>query len=824
MINVKDTSGIALVTKGKTYSYGELLQMIESYALLFRGKGYKKIAIYSENRAEWIAAFYAGWRNGCVVVPIDFMSSAYDASYILNDCRPEMLFSSPALKTNVEEILKLVNYTPEVHFFGDSNHEEVHSVIEWLEPDDVEKTAVIIYTSGTTGSPKGVMLSYKNLIANLDGVSVKVKIYRHDRQVLMLLPLHHIFPLAGSMMAPLYVGGTIVMSPSMQSSDLLETLKNNQVAIMIGVPRLYEIIYKGIKSKIDATFIGRLFYRIVKLSGSRKLAFKIFKKVHDNFGGNLQYLVSGGAALPKHVGSMFQTLGFDVLEGFGMTEAAPMITFTRPGKVKIGSPGQALPGVEVEIREGEIVARGHNVMQGYYNRPEETADVLKDGWLYTGDLGRIDKDGFLFITGRKKDIIILSSGKNVNPVELEIAFEKSFEVVKEAGVFLHNNHLHIAILPNEELLTQMGVKDLNAYFKSEVIPVFNAKLSPYKRIMKFALVGTELPRTRLGKIQRFKLAQHVEKSQEKKNIAQQFEETEYYLAVKGFIESQIDFDIQPGHHVEFDLGLDSLNKMSLIDYIDRSFGVKLDENKLISFPSLSHLAEYIKEKKQWFKDETHSWAEMLKEKVDVKLPKSWPTHNILKSLAKYFFKIYFRFRGEGVENIPEGPCIITPNHQSFIDGLFVATFLKRKVFRQTYFYAKKKHVNNGFLRFLARTNNVIVVDMDGNIKDSIHQMAAALKEGRKVIIFPEGTRSKDGALGEFKKTFAILSTELNVPVVPVAIDGADKALPVGAKIPRPWKKVTVRFLEPIQPEGHTAESLVEGVYGKIEKVLTSNAS
>lgn len=824
MINVKDTSRIALVTKGKSYSYGELLQMIESYALLFRGKDYKKIAIYSENRAEWIAAFYAGWRNGCVVVPIDFMSSAYDASYILNDCRPEMLFSSPALKTNVEEIMKQVNYTPEVHFFGDSNHEEVHSVIEWLEPDDVEKTAVIIYTSGTTGSPKGVMLSYKNIIANLDGVSKKVEIYRHDRQVLMLLPLHHVFPLAGSMMAPLYVGGTIVMSPSMQSSDLLETLKNNQVAIMIGVPRLYEIIYKGIKSKIDATFIGRLFYRIVKLSGSRKLAFKIFKKVHDNFGGNLQYLVSGGAALPKHVGSMFQTLGFDVLEGFGMTEAAPMITFTRPGKVKIGSPGQALPGVEVEIREGEIVARGHNVMQGYYNRPEETADVLKDGWLYTGDLGRIDKDGFLFITGRKKDIIILSSGKIVNPVELEIAFEKSFEVVKEAGVFLHNNHLHIAILPNEELLTQMGVNDLNAYFKSEIIPVFNAKLSPYKRIMKFALVGTELPRTRLGKIQRFKLAEHVEKSQEKKNIAQQFEETEYYLAVKGFIESQIDFDIQPGHHVEFDLGLDSLNKMSLIDYIDRSFGVKLDEKKLISFPSLSHLAEYIKEKKQWFKDETHSWAEMLKEKVDVKLPKSWPTHNILKSLAKYFFKIYFRFHGEGVENIPEGPCIITPNHQSFIDGLFVATFLKRKVFRQTYFYAKKKHVNNGFLRFLARTNNVIVVDMDGNIKDSIHQMAAALKEGRKVIIFPEGTRSKDGALGEFKKTFAILSTELNVPVVPVAIEGADKALPIGAKIPRPWKKVTVRFLEPIQPEGHTADSLVEGVYGKIEKVLTSNAS
>lgn len=824
MINFNDASRVALVTKSKSYTYAELLNMIERFALLFRGKGYQKIAIYSENRAEWIAAFYAGLRNNCVVVPIDFMASPSDVSYVLNDCQPEMLFASPALKSQVEEIKQKVEKVPEIHVFGESNLEEVHTKIEWLGPDDIEKTAVIIYTSGTTGSPKGVMLSFKNIIANLDGVSKKVEIYKDYRQVLMLLPLHHVFPLIGSMMAPLYVGGTIVMSPSMQSSDLLETLKNNQVAIMIGVPRLYEIIYKGVKSKIDATFIGRTFYRIVKFSRSRKLAHKIFKKVHVNFGGNLQFLVSGGAALPKHVGSMFQTLGFDVLEGFGMTEASPMITFTRPGKVRIGSPGQALPGVKVEIRDGEIVAKGDNIMQGYYNRPEETADVLKDGWLYTGDLGRFDRDGYLFITGRKKDIIILSSGKNVNPVELELSFEKHFDEVKEAGVFLHNNHLHIAILPNLELLAEKGVQDVNAYFKGEVIPAFNAMLSPYKRIMKFAIVNSELPRTRLGKIQRFKLADHALKSQNKKAKLDGYEATEYYLAVKGFIETQIDFDIQPSHHVEFDLGLDSLSKLSLIDYIERSFGVQMDEKKLTSFPTLSHMADYIKEKRKWFKEETHSWAEMLKEKVDVKLPKSWPTHNIMKSMAKYMFKIYFRFHGLGVENIPDGPCIIAPNHQSFIDGLFVAAFLKRKVFRETYFYAKKKHVNNAFLRFLARTNNVIVVDLEGNIKDSIQQMAAALKEGRKVIIFPEGTRSKTGELGEFKKTFAILSTELNVPVVPVAIEGADKALPVGAKIPRPWKKVTVRFLEPIKPQGHTADTLVEGVYAEIAKALTGVAS
>jgi len=296
------------------------------------------------------------------------------------------------------------------------------------------------------------------------------------------------------------------------------------------------------------------------------------------------------------------------------------------------------------------------------------------------------------------------------------------------------------------------------------------------------------------------------------------------LAVKNFIESQVDFDVKPNHHVEFDIGLDSLSKLSLIDYIEKSFGVKMDEKKLLNFPSLSHLAEYIKEKKQWFRQETTNWADALKEKVDIKLPKSWPTHNIFKNIAKIFFKLYFRFRGEGMSNIPDGPCIITPNHQSFIDGLFVVSFLKRKVVKQTYFYAKKKHVNNKMLRFLARTNNVIVMDIDGDLKESIQKMAAALKEGKKVIIFPEGTRTKTGELGEFKKTFAILSTELNVPVVPVAIIGADRALPVGAKIPRPWVKVRVKFLEPVNPEGHTADSLTNDVYKEIEQSLTKQAS
>jgi len=243
------------------------------------------------------------------------------------------------------------------------------------------------------------------------------------------------------------------MSPSMQSSDLLETLKNNRVNIMIGVPRLYDLLYKGLKTKIYASFVGKTVFNIVKALHSKKIAKKVLKKVHDGFGGNLEFMVSGGAALNKETGSFFKALGFEVLEGYGMTEAAPMITFTRPGKVKIGSPGHTLPGLKVEIRDEEICAKGDNIMKGYYNRPEETAEVLKDGWLFTGDLGRFDKKGYLHITGRKKEIIVLPNGKNINPVELEIKLEK-IDYINEAGVFLKDDKLHAVILPDYDELTR----------------------------------------------------------------------------------------------------------------------------------------------------------------------------------------------------------------------------------------------------------------------------------------------------------------------------------------------------------------------------------
>jgi long-chain acyl-CoA synthetase len=430
--------------------------------------------------------------------------------------------------------------------------------------------------------------------------------------------------------------------------------------------------------------------------------------------------------------------------------------------------------------------------------------------LYTGDLGRINKKGFLFITGRKKDIIVLSNGKNINPVELETKLEKASPCIKEAGVYMHNDSLNAVIFPDYKILSEIGVKDPDLYFRETVMPEFNKVLSSYKRIMHFALVKEELPRTRLLKLQRFKLVEMVEQPKKKKGKVEHPDNEEYH-AVKTFIESQVDMEISPDDHLEFDIALDSLGRLSLIDFIESKFGVKFDNDRLLRFPSVSAMVDYIREHMLWHKAEGTNWTDLLKEKVQVKLPKTWPTQNIFKNIAKGFFKFYFKFTSDGAQNIPDGPCIIAPNHQSFLDGLFVAAFLKRKTFKTTYFYAKKKHVKGWFLRFMASKNNVIVMDINNDLKESIQKLAEVLKSGKKIILFPEGTRTKTGDLGDFKKTFAILSRELNVPIVPVAITGAYNAFPRGSKIPKFGSLVQVSFLEPLYPQDYTLDSLVDKV-------------
>jgi len=812
---IENSEKTAIVWRDLLVSYRDLLSHIHFFATLFPDRKSGKVAIFAPNCPEWVYAFYAAWKNHCIAVPIDYLSPADEVAYILNDCRPEVIFCAQETVATFEKAREMLNYTISLRIFEDLQYNVADFAPEEIGPADVQKTAVLIYTSGTTGSPKGVMLSYDNLLANIEAVSQSIQIFTAERPVLALLPFHHIFPLLGSLVAPLSVGAVVAFSPSMASDDIIGTLQKNGVGIIIGVPRLYAAIRKGVMDKVHKSFIARTMFGLARLAHSRAFSKIIFKQVHQRFGGKLEYLVSGGAKLDEAVARDFKTLGFEMLEGFGMTEAAPMITFTRPGHWKIGSAGQAMPGMEVTTRNGELIARGRNVMQGYYNRPEETAQVLKDGWLYTGDLGHITKKGFVHITGRSKDILVLSNGKNINPEEIEKKICNLSDLIAEIGVFARNDTLQAAIYPDFRKIAEKGILNLEEMFRWDVIDHYNRGVAAYKKITNFILLKEELPKTRLGKVQRFKLAMLADKSARLKKGHSAEPDYEEYQVIRDYLSEQKTTDIHPDDHFEIDLGLDSLDKVSFQTFLQTTFGINIKEDILLNYPTVEKLAQLMKETKNKLSVEAVKWAEIFKEKVDLKLPRSWFTMHVMKNASKFLFKIYFRFKGEGTENIPEGPFIIASNHQSFIDGLFVVAFLKWKVFKNTYFYAKEKHVRNRFVRALANRNNVIVLDINRDLKQSLQKLAAVLNNGKNIIIFPEGTRTRTGQLNQFKKSFAILSRELNVPVVPVSIKGAFEALPSGSHFMRPWKKILVKFHQPVYPGNLDYDSLLNVVYNQI---------
>jgi len=832
-----DLNRIAIIAKEHDVTYSELLQRVALFARKTpRGKQTKTI-IFSENREGWAYSFFSVWMNEGIAVPVDASSTASDVAYILSDCRPDAVWVSKEREEVLREAIKEASphegleWAPSVFIIDDYERlslrgEPPCSILPWSalgEPDN-DDTAIIIYTSGTTGSPKGVMLSYANLKANVHSVSYDVPIYSEKRRALVLLPLHHVLPLMGSLIAPLYMGGGIAISPSLSGPDIMDTLCRGQVGIMIGVPRLWQTLYVGIKKKIDQTAVGRMLFAVCKAAKSRTLSRIVFSSVRKKMGGHIDYLVSGGAALDKEIGEGLRTIGLDVLEGYGMTETAPIIAFTRPGDIIPGCSGLPLPGVECKLVDGELCVKGPNLMKGYYNRPEETAAVIdSDGFLHTGDLAQFDPSGRIIITGRTKEIIVLSNGKNVQPSEIEYKLEKYEAYVKEAAVVQDGDMLRAIIVPQPSWAQTKTDSEVAAQLKREVLEPYNMTVSAYKKIMSVLVYRGELPRTRLDKLQRYKLGAILRnelgaRSQEHEQAPEpEFEE---YLLIKRFIESEKGVKVRAADHIETDLALDSLDKVSLQGFIENTFGTSVSVDQMPAFPCIEALARHVAAQKTKMEVEDVDWHQLLLGPVDrLPLPTAGLAYRITSRLFKCFFRLYNSLTIKGQKNIPQqGPCILAPNHQSFADGPLVLSGISWGGIGEYYFYATEEHVRGDYRRNLAAQSNVIVMER-ANLKNSILKLAKVLREGHRIIIFPEGARTHDGGTVPFKKTFAILAKELEVPIVPVCIRGAYEALPRGNRFMKP-RHIEVTYLPAINPtSNNTYEDLTQQTQDAIEKLL-----
>lgn len=816
MLFLKDYNKTAIIFDNKEYTYRDVILSAKSFSSRIDIKKEDRVIIFMENRPELLYSFLGIWDKQGTCVCLDGSFTGEELLYYVNDCLPKYIFTSKNNFKAAEEAVKLSGKNIEVLVVDDIPIDYKGNDFT-IEIEDKYFVSLILYTSGTTGNPKGVMLTFDNILVNIEGLD-KYNMFQMTDRVLALLPMHHIFPLLGAGVVPLAKGATIVFLKEVSSQAMVDALQKYKITFIIGVPKLWEMLHKKIMEKINGSKIIKTLFKLAEKINSKSFSKKLFKKVHEGFGGNIRFFVSGGSKLDPQISRDFLTLGIEVCEGYGLTETSPMISFTPAGEIVPGSAGKILTGIEVKIADdGEILAKGRNVMKGYYNRPEATAEVIdRDGWFHTGDLGEL-KGEFLYVTGRKKEMIVLSNGKNINPIEIEQWIIGETDLIKEVAVMDYEDKLTAVIFPDFYKLYEKGITNIVETLKKDVIDRYNKQAASYKKILDVKIVKDELPKTKIGKIRRFMLKDIIDKKDEKTRDIKE-PETEEYKNISSFIKSIKNKPVFPDAHLELDLGLDSLDTIELLSHIEGTFGVKIDEHIFVDNCTVEKLADYVsKHSNEMITDSKIDWKEILSKNVEGELPKSNGIGKIIKFILKPVFTFFIKINKKGIENIEKNkPVLFVGNHQSFLDGFILSQVVPNSVLDKTYFFANIKHFQKKYMKFIGDNSNVIFVDINRNLINSIQMLAKALSSGKNIVIFPEGTRSRDGKMGSFKKFFAILSKELNIPIIPFAITGAYEVYPPAAKYPKSGK-VNVEFLEKIYPENMGYDEIVEKVYDVISK-------
>ena len=483
------------------------------------------VAILSESMPEWGAALFATVMAGATAIPLDIKLTYYELTSILSDCKPRIMLVSSAYLSTAMKLKETITSIEEIILIDDNGANKDYNSIYTLEDKPerkwrhraTNKTAFVIYTSGTTGNPKGVEISFDNIISQVEAVGNAFHLGPQDR-LLSILPMNHLFELTVGFLSFLSMGTSIYYSKSLKPADLFPIFQDKKITFMVVVPAFLKLLKSSIENEISKACPGKraifkLMYKIAEIIPSYRLRRFMFGNIHKKFGGKFKGFISGGAPLDVNVGKFLQTIGLKVFEGYGLSEASPVVSVNVEGASKLGSVGKPLFNVKARIDKetGELQVYGKNIMKGYYNKPELTREVMTDdGWLKTGDIAKIDDEGFIWITGRLKNMIVLAGGKKVFPEEVESVIEKSQMVQevcvygskRESGQKEGSEDITAVIVPRQNILDEYSDdNELAKVIKSEV-KVLSEQLSSFKRPTNVIVIREPLPKTATNKVKR----------------------------------------------------------------------------------------------------------------------------------------------------------------------------------------------------------------------------------------------------------------------------------------------------------------------------------
>jgi long-chain acyl-CoA synthetase len=789
-----------------------------------------RVILSGQNHPAWPTAYFGILRAGGVAVPVDPGLEGPQLANIVRSSGARVALWDAGVEAKGGAWAKEV--FPDLRAFDlvDFAAGEAPSDTALAPPAFAAKStdlASIIYTSGTTGDPKGVMLSHGNFTAMLAAISPIFPLKPTDR-VLSVLPLHHTFEFTCGLLLPLSRGARILYLDELNAERLAEGLQKGRITGMVGVPALWQLLERRILARVKeqgqvaetvfdwALDLNRLLGKQLGVNAGRLF----FGSVHDALGGNARFLISGGAALPKGTAELFAGLGLPLAEGYGLTEAAPVLTVARASvKAKPGNVGLAVPGVELKILGpddrgvGEVLARGPNVMVGYAGNAEATAQAIdEDGWLHTGDLGKLDGKKRLSIVGRQKDVIVSSSGENVYPDDVETLLGKPDGVKELAIVGIDDGkggeRVACLAVPEGDPPADHSYDALPPPSRAERHErAMTALREAFQKLPKSSqpavvhLWEADLPRTATRKVKRSEVKAVLAKLASAVDVATEGGSGAGHVRhAVATIAGKKPGEIGPGTRLKADLGFDSLMMMELTAALEAHVGAGLDATRLATCETVAEVERVVGAGDPLAKSGARPRAAAPEEEPIV-LPRVLQdaAKRVMGTVQMGFYERVMSPRVYGRAFIPHNRnTIVASNHASHLDMGFVKYALGTygedlvSLAAQDYFFE-----GNRLRRaYFENLTNLAPFDRKGGLRQAIRQTGEILERGRTVLIFPEGTRSPDGRIHEFKPVIGHLALTYGVDILPVYLGGTREALPKGGKIPT-RREITARIGPPL---------------------------